>query len=115
MENNKLAQCDGCRKLVPLADVKYVLKAHRSFPILICSVCRSEKGSGAGEERKTVKREVKIPSADEKVTYICYSCKYKFKYNPRAVSAPKCPFCGKIEHVSRYRSMMADDLIRECD
>mgnify|MGYP001573654221 FL=1 len=114
MENNKLAQCDGCRKLVPLADVKYILKPHRSFPILICSACRSEKGSGVDERKLVKKDESRIQKADEKVMYICYSCNYKFKYNPKAVSAPKCPFCGKIEHVSRYRSMLADDLIKEC-
>ena len=114
MEDNKLAQCDACRKLVPLTDVKYVLKAHRSFPILVCSACRSDKAID-DSKREVKRKEIKGVDNPQKAVYVCYSCKYRFKHNPQAVADPKCPMCGKVEHVSKYTRVLAEDLLRECD
>lgn len=133
IDDNRTMICDKCRKIVPINEVKYVLKENdlskeESLRWALCAACRETKSSNQVIiKTKLVKpSEIKEQTTQEKKAFVqleepakkvflCARCNYKFKFNPIGISSLRCPFCGKNDRVTEYKSLSTEELIRTSD
>lgn len=132
IDDNRTMICDKCRKIVPISEIKYVLKENdlakeESLRWALCAACRETKSSNQVIiKTKLVKPgEIKEPTQEKKTfaqleepvkrVFLCARCNYKFKFNPTGIGNLRCPFCGKNDRVTEYKSLSTEELIRTSD
>jgi len=132
IDNNRTMICDKCRKIVPIPEIKYVLKENdlaeeESLRWALCATCRDSKSSNQviiktklvkpGEIKEPVQEKKTFVHLEEptKKMFLCTRCNYKFKFNPSGNSVLRCPFCGKNDRVTEYKNLSTDELINISD
>ncbi len=107
METAKQMVCDGCRKIMPVSDMKYVERRKDSV-MALCSSCR-------GIITKDKKKDIVAPKVQEepKEVYLCRQCRYKFRYDPKSQGKLRCPYCNSSYDVVKYKLMSADNLLKD--
>lgn len=132
IDNNSTMICDKCGKIVPISEVKYVLKEddlvkEENLRWALCRACRESKSSNQviiktklikpNEIKEPVKENKSFIQLEEpiKKAFLCARCNYKFKFNPMSTGNLRCPFCGKNDRVTEYKNLSTDELIRTSD
>lgn len=93
--------CEGCKKTVPVTELKYVLKKDKR--IALCTECRNKTEEAIKTspilQRKVEKQKEELSS---KNMYFCKRCSYKFKFSEAPGTRLMCPYCGKDDRIVDY-------------
>ena len=117
------SMCDGCRKMVPVSEIKYTQKGNDAVQAL-CSSCRGVKiGIGRDfikdlrEFKEKENKNIVAPKKEVagKEVYFCGQCKYRFNYDPKSQSGLKCPYCGTSYNVVKHDFISAEALLNEVE
>jgi DNA-directed RNA polymerase subunit RPC12/RpoP len=108
VKDDRQILCERCRKFVPITEIKYVPKA--GGRMALCTKCLS---NFKVEDEK--KRAAASASVQNRPTYFCSRCRFKFKYNPSGTSDLKCPYCGKGDKIIDHKNTDPESLIRQAD
>lgn len=123
MENIRESMCDGCRKMVPVSEIKYTQKGKDSI-VALCSTCRGTKVEVVRDifkdlkelkEKEAQKRAPVKVGETQKEVYFCGQCRYKFRYDPKSQSGLKCPYCGSSINVVKHDFVSAEALLKEVE
>jgi transcription initiation factor IIE alpha subunit len=90
--------CEGCKRYVPVSDLKYILKKDKR--VALCVECRNKteeaKKTSPIIQRKEEKKKEEISSQS---MYFCKRCSYKFKFSGAPGTRLMCPYCGKDDKI----------------
>lgn len=105
MQDNKQMMCDSCRKLVPIADVRYASNPKNNLGVkALCSSCRAKADVGA--------KAATIAPSSSKPKYFCSRCRYNFRSNGDDKNRISCPYCGRDDRISQAGGISADKMIK---
>ncbi len=107
--------CDGCKKQVPITDIKYMPKG-KDGRAALCKECVAKANGAIPEQTQKSNPFLSVskpkPQAqpkplevyDSKISYICGKCKYKFKYDTEKGSPLRCPYCGTNDNLQQTKT-----------
>ena len=110
--NIAMVPCKLCKTKVPYTD----LRKNRDG-LYVCNNCLNYGVRGMPELRSTQETRNPLPSRvvhidrrDERIPYVCNSCKFSFT-KPIGAEDKNCPMCGKDYNVQRKQS--ASEILKE--
>ena len=117
------SMCDGCRKMVPVSEIKYTQKG-KDDVIALCSTCRGVKTTISRDivkdlnilrEKEAEKKSAPKKESVGKDVYFCGQCRYRFNYDPKSQTRLKCPYCGTSYNVVKHDFISAEALLNEVE
>lgn len=104
-----LVPCKLCKTKVPYTDLR-----KNKDGLYVCNSCLGhilyEASLKSGEFRKPLQSKVQVIKKEDKISYLCTSCKFSFT-KPFNSEDKKCPNCGKDYSVQRKQN--AAEILRD--
>lgn len=104
MPLTSLYTCSRCKKEFNFDNIKYDENNR-----LICIECLERQKKIEKKERLSLEKI----EEDEKVNFICVSCRFKFSVRKGSPKSLKCPFCSKTKLMLVKKYKDENDLIRD--
>ncbi|MCX6707289.1 MAG: hypothetical protein NT001_04070 [Candidatus Woesearchaeota archaeon] len=107
VEKVKTTICGGCKKSVPMYEIKYMPKGYEGS-VPLCRQCVLDEEA---KKQKTKERKEKASLMPKKtIRFVCERCRYKFDYDPKGRKARRCPSCGKDDKIEEDKFSMSSVL-----